>query len=96
MKLMDDGILTVKERAFILDKISGTTYYKDEFGHLDKKKEKEIIDSISRKIQLTYYLPPGSKFFRLNHFDFTAEEAKEALEDLERFKKIFEDALRRD
>ena len=92
---MDDGILTVRERAFILDRIGETSYYEDEFGDLDEQKEEELVDSISRKIELTYYLPPGSKYFRLNRFDFSEEEAKEALEDLEEFRRIFEEALRK-
>jgi len=51
------GVLTIKERAYIIDKIGGTTYYKDEFGQIDSETEKEIIASIFKKLELTYYIP---------------------------------------
>ena len=51
------GVLTIKERAYIIDKIGGTTYYKDEFGQIDPGTEKEIIASIFKKLELTYYIP---------------------------------------
>jgi len=90
---MQDRVLTVRERAYILDKIGNTSYYLDEFGHIDTKKEQELIVSIFKKLELTYYIPSGSKYFHLSHFDFSEEEAKEALKDLESFKRIFEEAL---
>ncbi|HLD37935.1 MAG TPA: hypothetical protein VJA20_00665 [Candidatus Nanoarchaeia archaeon] len=51
------GVLTIKERAYIIDKIGGTTYYKDEFGPIDSETEKTIIASIFKKLELTYYIP---------------------------------------
>ena len=54
---MIKGVLTIKERAYIIDKIGGTTYYEDEFGHIDSETEKEIIVSIFKKLEITYYIP---------------------------------------
>jgi len=51
------GVLTIKERAYIIDKIGGTTFYEDEFGQIDPGTEKEIIASIFKKLELTYYIP---------------------------------------
>ncbi len=88
---MEERVLTVKERAFILDKIGNTSFFYDEFGELDAKMEKELVDSIFKKLELTYYLPAGYKYFKLNYSDFSEEEAKKSLENLEVFKKMFED-----
>ena len=54
---MIKGVLTIKERAYIIDKIGGTTYYNDEFGSIDSKTEEKIIASIFKKLELTYYIP---------------------------------------
>ncbi|MBI2004085.1 hypothetical protein HYS72_01340 [Candidatus Pacearchaeota archaeon] len=54
------GVLTIKERAYIIDKIGGTTFYEDEFGPIDSKTEKEIIASVFKKLELTYYIPNDS------------------------------------
>ncbi|MDP2672695.1 MAG: hypothetical protein Q8O84_02700 [Nanoarchaeota archaeon] len=54
---MFKGVLTIKERAYIIDKIGGTTFYEDEFGQIDSETEKEIIASIFKKLELTYYIP---------------------------------------
>lgn len=56
------GVLTIKERAYILDKISGTTYFDDEFGSIDSETEKKLIASIFKKLELTYYIPAESEF----------------------------------
>lgn len=90
----EDSVLTIKERAFILDKISGSSYYREEFGLLLPHEERELIAAISKKLELTYYLSPGPKYFYLKQFSFTKEQALEALEDLENFRKIFEEALK--
>ena len=54
---MIKGVLTIKERAYIIDKIGGTTFYEDEFEHIDAGTEKEINASIFKKLELTYYIP---------------------------------------
>lgn len=51
------GVLTIKERAYIIDKIGNTTYYEDEFGQIDSETEKKLIASIFKKLELTYYIP---------------------------------------
>mgnify|MGYP001560764426 FL=1 len=56
------GVLTIKERAYIIDKIGNTTYYKDEFGSIDKETEEKMIASIFKKIELTYYIPAEPDF----------------------------------
>lgn len=43
--------LTPQERAYILDKISGASFYADQFGELSYKEEQKIIISIYNKIQ---------------------------------------------
>lgn len=90
---MDEKILTVKERAYILDKIGGTDFYVEEFGRIDEEEEKVLVVSVFRKLELTYRFPTSSKYFSLKHLNFTEEQAKEALEDLEEFRKMFEEAL---
>ena len=35
----------------------------------------------------------NSKYFKLKQFDFTEEQVKEAIEDLERFLRIFKKSL---
>jgi len=92
--MMRSEVLTARERAFIIDKICGSSYYADEFGELSKKKEKELIFSIFKKLELTYYLPIGSKYFQVNKLNFTENEAREALSDLEELKNMFENALK--
>jgi len=57
---MIKGVLTIKERAYIIDKIGGTTYYKDEFGLIDSETEEKLIASIFKKLELTYYIPADS------------------------------------
>mgnify|MGYP000262331522 CR=1 FL=1 len=89
---MEEKVLTAKERAYILDKIGNTSYF-EEFGDLEDIQEKELVVSIFKKLEFTYYIPSGSKYFHLTHFDFSEKEAKEALADLESFKKVFEGAL---
>ncbi len=37
-----------------------------------------------------------SKFFKLKQFDFTEKEVREAIEDLERFKDIFQKGLEKE
>ena len=59
------GVLTIKERAYIIDKIGGTTFYEDEFGQIDPGTEKEIIASIFKKLELTYYIPNDWMRFRI-------------------------------
>jgi len=88
-----EGVLTVRERAYILDKIGNTDYFSEEFGELDRVREEEMVVSIFRKLELTYYVPTNSKYFHLKHLNFTADQAKEAIKDLENFKQLFEDAL---
>ncbi len=61
---MIKGVLTIKERVYIIDKIGGTTYYEDEFGPIDSKAEKEIIASIFKKLELTYYIPAENNRFK--------------------------------
>ena len=56
------GVLTIKERAYIIDKIGNTTYYRDEFGSIDKETEEKMIASIFKKIELTYYIPAEPDF----------------------------------
>ncbi|MEK6817430.1 MAG: hypothetical protein AABX80_01385 [Nanoarchaeota archaeon] len=56
------GVLTIKERAYIIDKIGNTTYYMDEFGSIDKETEEKMIASIFKKIELTYYIPAEPDF----------------------------------
>ena len=51
------GVLTIKERAYIIDKIGNTTFYEDEFGKIDKETEEKLIASIFKKLELTYYIP---------------------------------------
>ena len=88
-----ERVLTAKERAFILDSVGGTNYYEEEFGEFGFGEKEKLISSIFSKLELTYYLPSGSRYFQFSHFDFSKEEALEALEDLKKFKKIFEEAL---
>ncbi len=88
-----EKVLTVRERAYILDKIGGTDFFVEEFGQLDEMVEKELVVSIFRKLELTYRFPTSSKYFQLKHLNFTEEQAKEALGDLEEFKQMFEEAL---
>ena len=45
--------LTDKEKAYILDQLCRTSYYKDKFGDLDRDSEREIIVSIFLKLQNT-------------------------------------------
>lgn len=61
--MIEERVLTIKERAYIIDKIGGTTYYEDEFGHIDSETEEKIIASIFKKLELTYYLPADSNIF---------------------------------
>ena len=68
-------VLTIKERAYILDKIMNTSFFFEEFGLLDPKEEEAIIKSVFKKLEFTYYLQTGYKYFKLNHFDFTEQEA---------------------
>ncbi len=91
--LMNNEVLTIKERAYILDKIGGTNFFSEEFGKIGETEEKELVISIFRKLELTYYVPMQSKYFHLKHLNFTEEQAKEALKDLEEFKRMFEQAL---
>lgn len=51
------GVLTIKERAYIIDKIGGTSFYEDEFGSIDSDSEKKLVASIFKKLELTYYIP---------------------------------------
>ncbi len=60
---MIQEVLTIKERAYIIDKIGGTTYYEDEFGPIDSETEKNLVLSIFKKLELTYYLPADSNIF---------------------------------
>ena len=57
------GVLTIKERAYIIDKIGNTTYYADEFGSVDSETEKKLIASIFKKLELTYYIPADTNEF---------------------------------
>ena len=57
------GVLTIKERAYIIDKIGNTTYYADEFGAVDSETEKKLIASIFKKLELTYYIPADTNEF---------------------------------
>ena len=57
------GVLTIKERAYIIDKIGNTTYYEDEFGKIDKETEEKLIASIFKKLELTYYIPAEPDFW---------------------------------
>lgn len=91
---MDTEVLTVRERAYILDKIGNTDFYLQEFGELSEEAEKDIVVSIFKKLELTYYVPTSSKYFHLKHLNFTEEQAKEALQDLDEFKRMFEEALK--
>ena len=43
--------LSSKERAYILDKISNSSYYSETFGELSAKDEERLIISIFTKIQ---------------------------------------------
>ena len=88
-----EKVLAVKERAYILDKIGGTDFFVEEFGEVGEEEEKELVVSIFRKLELTYHFPTSSKYFHLKHLNFTTEQAKEALDDLEEFKQMFEEAL---
>lgn len=88
-----ERVLTAKERAFILDSVGNTSYYSDEFGEPSPEERDKLIYSIFKKLELTYYIPSGSKYFQFSHFDFSKEEALEALQDLNKFKEIFEKAI---
>ncbi len=44
-------LLTRKERAYIIQRISNLNTYKEEFGKLSKKEEGNLINSIIGKIQ---------------------------------------------
>lgn len=57
INLMIRGVLTIKERAYIIDKIGGTSFYEDEFGSIDSDSEKKLVASIFKKLELTYYIP---------------------------------------
>lgn len=74
-------VLTAKERAYILDKISNTSFYQDEFGALEPDKEQALIISIFQKLEVTYYIPPTQNVFEIKSFD-VEKEAKKVLEDL--------------
>lgn len=52
-KVMDfDGaLLNRKERAYILDQLTNSSFYQDEFGSLDSREEERLIISIFGKIQ---------------------------------------------
>lgn len=62
--MIPERVLTIKERAYIIDKIGNTTYYEDEFGPIDSETEEKIILSIFKKLELTYYIPADSNEFR--------------------------------
>jgi len=54
MKMKNKRLLNRKERAYIIEKISGVEAYSNEFGKLSKitkKEEDKIISSIIGKIQ---------------------------------------------
>ena len=44
-------LLDRREQAYILDKISGSSFYIDEFGELSPQQEEKLIVSIFGKIQ---------------------------------------------
>jgi|TARA_Y100000310_G_scaffold140092_1_gene139436 hypothetical protein len=44
-------LLSEKERAYILDKISNASFYRDQFGEINSIEERELIISIFGKIQ---------------------------------------------
>lgn len=43
--------LSLRERAYVLDSISHSSFYADEFGELNSKDEERLIVSIFNKMQ---------------------------------------------
>jgi len=51
VNILETKYLTDREKAYILDQLCRTSYYKDSFGELDEREEKELIVSIFLKLQ---------------------------------------------
>ena len=85
-----DKALTNQEVSYILDILTGFEGSKEDFEDLNKE---EIKSSIIKKMQISKYFPINSKYFILVKNNLDSGEVKEAIEELEDYKKYLEGGL---